>query len=338
MISVCSSLLFNFELYCFITITTPMAIPSKFYATDESDALAWICEHIPSPRGVESPQVSYNEDTFLSGLQERSLSIADGGRSLEQPLFKRSAIPAAGEQSGLSIRNGSTSIMHENNEMDDDPSLALADFDYQYDRWSHANSGSHPQDSTATSANRPTTSQQFLSQSVQDENAGPSKMAALIAKSKAKPASSGAGILTSQSISQKRAALHKNKHRKSIIETPAQVPDMNEPVPSKSKRVELMYDNTPEGRRRALDLAIKEGIIDPDNDEQVTALMKRFVDPVNKKIKDNATVMERLVDASGAVLGVIREDVVGEMEKGSGSMREDYDNNKEEHKEAGNST
>jgi hypothetical protein len=125
----------------------------------------------------------------------------------------------------------------------------------------------------------------------------------------------------------------KNKHRKPIIETSAHVPTEDVPESPTSKRVELMYDNTPEGRRRALDLAIKEGIIDPDNDEHVAALMKHFADPENKKTKDNATVMERLVDVSGAVLGVIKEDAKCEMAHGSGSTREKSNDDDEQRNE-----
>jgi hypothetical protein len=47
-----------------------------------------------------------------------------------------------------------------------------------------------------------------------------------------------------------------------------------------------MYDNTPEGHRYALGVAIKEGFVDPDNDEQVAALMKPLGNPENKKAKD----------------------------------------------------
>jgi hypothetical protein len=182
-----------------------MAIPSKFYAKNECDALAWICEHAPSPRGVESSQVFNNEDTFLSGFQGRPSSAASGGRSLEQPLFKQFHHPAAGEQSGLSSHSRHTDSVHEDNIRDDDPSLALADFDYQYHRWSYANIGYVSQGTTDTSATRLTTSQQPLNQSVQSENVGPSKIAAHIARAKAKPKSSSADILTSQSAGQEQA-------------------------------------------------------------------------------------------------------------------------------------
>jgi hypothetical protein len=47
-----------------------------------------------------------------------------------------------------------------------------------------------------------------------------------------------------------------------------------------------MYDNTPEGHRHALGVAIKEGLIDPDINEQVAALMKHLGNPANKKTKD----------------------------------------------------
>jgi hypothetical protein len=183
-------------------------------------------------------------------------------------LFKRSFLPASGEQPAFSLALGKdepvrqvarrphVNVVHEDNLMDDDPSLALADFDYQFNIWSqtrddtalataitlpgpnlhvHTNSRHLVQCSNATTTvTELTTSQQPLGQSAQnnrlinftprdnaapaqdgtfasgnahDDNVGPSKIAALITKAKAKITSSELGVLTSQSVSSRRAAL-----------------------------------------------------------------------------------------------------------------------------------
>jgi hypothetical protein len=160
----------------------------------------------------------------------------------------------------------------------------------------------------------------FASENAQDENAGPSKRAALIAKVKAKPATSSAGILTSKSASQKRAALQKNRHRRPIYETAEPQAKAEEPKPATQQRVELRFDNTPEGHRTALNLAISQGLVDPDNDAQVEALMNTIRSTPNKVLKDASAELDRHVAAGGAVLGVINEDAAGEMAESSRAL------------------
>jgi hypothetical protein len=207
------------------------------------------------------------------------------------------------------------------------------------------------QGSAASSATQLTTSQQRLDQSAQNsramrsaspptqddasafenaqnENAGPSKRAALIAKAKTKPAASGSGILTYKSASQKRAALQKNKHRKSILETPAPQPkaEVSKPKPTTQQRVELKFDNTPEGHKTALKLAIQRGYVDPNNDEQVKALMETIREMPNKMLKDASGELDRHVVAGGAALGVIGEDAAGEVAESSRAPIKTRDN------------
>jgi hypothetical protein len=304
-----------------LLIHTTMPDPTEFYSASEREAFAWICEQALSPSGV-----SINENTFLPSLEGRPL-LTGGGKALDQPPSKRSPLPCVGENFVLfpdDTTPAQSDAVHKADDdddddlKDDDPALALAHFDAQYQKWSQAHNGTLaqdlPKDSAATSAPEATPPPSPLSPSAQDENAGPckdenvspSKIASLIAKAKAKLPNPSAGILTSQSASQRRAAL-KGKHRRPAIDTtPAPAPA---PEPPKGKRLELMYDNSAAGRQRALGLAVKEGIIDPKNDEQVRALMKKFEESMNKKrFEGDAATMAALVEKGGAVLGVVRED------------------------------
>jgi hypothetical protein len=212
---------------------------------------------------------------------------------------------------------------------DNDPVLALADFDYQYHQWSQTHivvrsQGLSQDSSTASAPEQPTslpprttttaapepTTPQPPSPSAHEENTSPSKIACHIAKAKAKPVAS-AGILSSQSASQRRAAL-KGKHRKPSVETPpAPAPA---PEPPKRNQFELMLDNSPAGRQQALALAVQQGIIDPSNDGQVAKLMNKIEESFSKKknFGGDAAAMAAMVQKGGAVLGVVREDEVGE--------------------------
>jgi hypothetical protein len=301
-----------------------MLVPADAYCTSERDAQAWIYKQLTTRSSVV---VSY-EDIVLPGVHGRSL-LTGGGRSLQQPLSQRSNLASVGEDFALfpdtEAGPAQTGIVADDDDLrDDNPTLALADFDYQYHQWSRTHTGARPkdlpQDSVTARAPEPLTSlpppstdpitPRPPSPSAHEGNAGPSKIASLIAKAKAKPAAS-AGVLSSQSASQRRAAQHKGKHRKPIVETPPSPAPA--PEPTKRRPFELMYDNSPVGRQRALALAVQEGIIDPNNDGQVARLMERLQESINrKKLEGYTAVMASMVQKGGAVMGVVREDEEGE--------------------------
>ncbi|KAH7073561.1 hypothetical protein BKA63DRAFT_514350 [Paraphoma chrysanthemicola] len=73
----------------------------------------------------------------------------------------------------------------------------------------------------------------------------------------------------------------------------------------------LMFDNTPEGIRMAVDVAIKEGLIEEGNEAQIQQLMKMLASTTNKKT-DGDTEIEKSVGKGGAVLGKVKEDAGAE--------------------------
>jgi hypothetical protein len=148
-------------------------------------------------------------------------------------------------------------------------------------------------ESDATSANKLTDSQQAIIHG-QDEIIGASKRAAAIEKAKSKLSSSG-GVLIAKSASQKRAELQKNKRRKPVPSGLASTSKAAEskpepqpkPEPEPRQRVMLKYDNTPESHRAALDTAIKEGLVNPDNPQEVAFLMRMLQKTPNATAKDD---------------------------------------------------
>jgi hypothetical protein len=117
--------------------------------------------------------------------------------------------------------------------------------------------------------------------------------AAMIAK-----AEGTSGILTSTSASHKRAAQQKQRSKKPVIDTPA-------PSHQPAGQVMLRYDNTPEGHQTALKLAIEDGLINPDDDDEVQAFMKTIRETPNRKLKDSNEELDKHIAAGGAALGVL---------------------------------
>ncbi|KAF2826392.1 hypothetical protein CC86DRAFT_28784 [Ophiobolus disseminans] len=78
--------------------------------------------------------------------------------------------------------------------------------------------------------------------------------------------------------------------------------------PHPGKKEILMYENTPDGHRTAVNIALKNGYIQANNNEQLVKLMHMLANTTNTKIKDDSTEIERSVSAGGAVLGEITED------------------------------
>ena len=214
--------------------------PAEIYSASELDAHAWAREHFDSPRGVKSNTVFTAEDDFLSGLRARPLFAAGRGRALEQPLFKQPPLPAPSSKEPFALSWGEEAftlpaapsshthhVHHNETSEDDDPSLALSDFAYQFTKWS----------------------------------------------------------------------------------TPSSAPKATELTASQpAKREILLYDNTAEGHRTAIDLAILNGYIDANNEGQLVNLMRALASTKNTKIKDDSTEIERSVGAGGAVLGEVKEE------------------------------
>jgi hypothetical protein len=318
--------------------------PSHFYSPSESDALAWLSKHTPSPRGVKSQHVFGNEDDFFLGLQARSDSSASGGRSLEQPLFKRSAPLAASQQlrwdkeesASETAAPSHTTSVHEDDMGDDLPQLALADLSYQFGVWSHNRRESvtaipfavlrAPQQAHAAFDKTPAPQQQQDTSTAaltlpqqEDDNSRSSGRAALIAKAKSAPSSSSGGVLTSKSSTQKRAALQKNRHRKPTVDMPAPTTQAEKPEAKSSIPTVLCYENTPEGHRTAVTLAIQQGLIDADDDAAIEALMKTIRESHNTKLKDDTDELDKHMTSGGVALGLINEDSTGESAGSSGT-------------------
>jgi hypothetical protein len=292
--------------------------PSHFYSPSESDALAWLSKHTPSPRGVKSQHVFGNENDFFPGLQGRSDSSASGGRSLEQPLFKRSAPLAASQQlrwgqeelASETAAPSHTTSVHEDDLGDSLPHLALADLSYQFDVWSHSRRESvtttpftvvrAPQQAhiafETTSAPQQQQDNSMAAAALpqqEDDNAHSSKRAALIAKAKSAPSSSSGGVLTSKSSTQKRADLQKSRHRKPTVDTPALTTQAEKVELESRKQTVLRYENNPEGHRTAVTLAIQQGLINADDDAAIEALMKTIRESYNTKIKDDTYELDK---------------------------------------------
>ena len=179
--------------------------PAETYSASELDAHAWAREHLNSPRGIKSNAVFTAEDAFLSGLQARPLFAAGRGRALEQALFKQPPLLAPSAQQSFALTWGEAAFtpppapsshthhVHKETSEDDDPSLALSDFAYQFTKWS----------------------------------------------------------------------------------TPSSAPKATELTASQpAKREVLLYDNTAEGHRTAINLAILNGYIDANNEGQLVNLMR----------------------------------------------------------------
>lgn len=280
-------------------------------------------KYIPSPRGVKSQHVFSSEVDLFRGLQERSSSSASGGRSLGQSLFKQSAPLAALQQPGLRLGWGqeesasaalphTTCVLLEDNSGDDPENLALADLEYQNRLWVDnrregvtatrfppAIISAVQQAQNASATTSPPLQMQGLDATTTTpltSSQQPSR-AAIIAKAKG-----SSGITTSISASHKRAAQQKQRRKKPIIDAPA-------PSHQPAGQVMLRYDNTPEGHQTALKLAIEEGLINPDDDDEVQAFMKTIRETPNKKLKDDNEELDKHITAGGAALGVINPNV-----------------------------
>jgi hypothetical protein len=81
----------------------------------------------------------------------------------------------------------------------------------------------------------------------------------------------------------------------------------------KPEQTVLMFDNTPEGMRNAVNVAIKEGLIEAGNNAQIQKLMQLLASTRNKKTKGDSEI-ERSVGQGGAVLGKIKDEHAGEGE------------------------
>jgi hypothetical protein len=277
-------------------------------------------------RPLEQPL--FKQSTSLAAMQQPALRLGWG------QVGSTSASAAAPHTIGV----------HEDDLGDDPPNLAFADLDHQFSHWPYNTTSltlNKQEDfsalvlgSDATTATTLTLSQQPRSQSSlnsqsmasplqhhpssthddtfptndsQDENAGAFKRAAIIAKAKTKPSSSTSGILASSTPTQRRAAHQKNRNRKPFLDPPASSLHQAKLMP-KSKpagQVELRYENTPEGHRTALTLAIQQGLINPDNDEEVTALMKTIRESTNRTIKDDTGELDKHITKGGPALRVI---------------------------------
>jgi hypothetical protein len=313
--------------------------PSHFYSHSESDALAWLSKHTSSPRGVKSQQVFGNKDNLFPGLQGRSDSSASGGRSLEQPLFKRSAPLAASQQlrwgqeesASETAAPSHTTSVHEDDLGDAPTQLALADLSYQFSVWSHnrresvtttpfavagASQQAHGAFNMASSQQQQQQQQQQQTSTAaltlpqqEDDNARSSRRAAMIAKARSNP-----GILTSTPSTQKRAALQRNRHRKPTFDTPAPSTQAEKPESNSSIPMVLKYENTPEGHRTAVTLAIQQGLINADDDDAVEELMKTIRESHNTKLKDDTDELDKYITAGGAAIEVLNEDAMGASE------------------------
>lgn len=106
-----------------------------------------------------------------------------------------------------------------------------------------------------------------------------SKRAALIAKSKAAKDSS---LVMSKSANQRRSAMYKNKHRKSIMPSPPIVARKLEPVKKEEAQTEesgptvLVLDREEDDTRRGIKSALQNGSLDWNNDRQLKALMRQL--------------------------------------------------------------
>ncbi|KAH7089873.1 hypothetical protein FB567DRAFT_590665 [Paraphoma chrysanthemicola] len=83
------------------------------------------------------------------------------------------------------------------------------------------------------------------------------------------------------------------------------------PAPTQPEQTMLMFDNTPEGIRNGVDVAIKEDLIEEGNEAQIQQLMKVMASTTNKKVKGD-TEIEMSVGKGGAVLGKVKKDAGGE--------------------------
>ncbi|KAH5728870.1 hypothetical protein HBI17_225860 [Parastagonospora nodorum] len=276
-------------------------------------------KHSLSPRGAKSQHVSGSEDDFLPGLKERSGSSVSGGRSLGQSLFKQSAPLAALQQPGLRLGWGQEEsasaatphticVLFEDDSGDAPQTLALADLEHQDCVWANnrregvtttpfpaAVIGALQQaQNAATTTSPPLPMQGFdattatpLTSSQQPSHA------AMIVKAKGT-----SGVLTSTTASHKRAAQQKQRRKKPVIDTPA-------PSHQPAGQVMLRYDNTPEGHQTALKLAIEEGLVNLDDDDEVQVFMKTIRETPNRKLKDSNEELDKHITAGGAALGVL---------------------------------
>jgi hypothetical protein len=273
-----------------------MAGPSKFYSETEADALEWILKHFASPRSTKSQQSSREDEEFLQCLQERPLFSACRGRSLEQPLLKHYPLLHP-QQPTSDLTRGS-----------EEPALPAAPDLHIHDVHYIASS----EDDNTVSAR----------ETAEANNAGPSKRAALIAKANTNSnrAISHPGVLTAMSASQKRAARRRNKHRKSAYEISVSKFDTEEPKLEMTKLAVTEEDvldceNTPEARRTAVVLAIRQGCINADNDNQVVNLMRMLAGTPNTEVE-----LDKSTQASEAVTKEISEDNEIEIAENSGNV------------------
>ncbi|EAT90950.2 hypothetical protein SNOG_01301 [Parastagonospora nodorum SN15] len=256
-------------------------------------------KHKLSPRGAKSQHVSGSEDDFLPGLKEKSGSSVSGGRSLGQSLFKQSAPLAALQQPGLRLGWGQEEsasaatphticVLFEDDSGDAPQTLALTDLEHQDRIWANnRREGVTTTPFPAAVIGRFAASTKRRHHDFASTANQPSR-AAMIVKAKGT-----SGVLTFNDRKPQ-----KQRRKKPVIDTPA-------PSHQPAGQVMLRYDNTPEGHQTALKLAIEEGLINPDEDDEVQAFMKTIRETPNRKLKDSNEELDKHITAGGAALGFI---------------------------------
>ncbi|KAH8716981.1 hypothetical protein GQ44DRAFT_775732 [Phaeosphaeriaceae sp. PMI808] len=125
-----------------------MAGPAQFHSSMEAEAYTWLRKHIKPPPSNELPILSNDPIFDIEKLRTIPLFPSNStGWAIEPPFFKDSSAPSQIKSSftlahvkGESIKfNVSPSPKREvlEREQDDDPTLALADMEYQFNKWTH---------------------------------------------------------------------------------------------------------------------------------------------------------------------------------------------------------
>lgn len=141
-----------------------------------------------------------------------------------------------------------------------------------------------------TGSGRPTTSRRTaqMKDGILDNrhDKAMSKRAALIAKSKAAKDSS---LVVSNSASQRRSAMHKNKNRRSIMPSPPPTarrlrPESTTEPLTEQRRPTIFILNKPEDdERHEVDSALQDRRIDPDNRQHLEELMNKLNKAITEK-------------------------------------------------------
>ncbi|KAH7393035.1 hypothetical protein BKA66DRAFT_319533 [Pyrenochaeta sp. MPI-SDFR-AT-0127] len=160
----------------------------------------------------------------------------------------------------------------------------------------------------SSSAEHPTQKQQYGS-----------KRAALIAKDKAISKNT---VLVAQSASQKRSAQQKKKNRKSTMPPPSSIKRSKQECKSKTEQHSeteqhqhqsgstlLIYNDTEDGRRDAITLALKAGIIDPNKINHSDALYQMMaLGDAKSPTESNKQIVKRHAEERGIGLRGVSHD------------------------------